>query len=231
MVSSPLSRLRSVIYPGVFLLLVSVGFWAVLGLNGFLQKSGDRGPEIAPLQLASVSESGVRVDLELEPTRSRWAWLSARFTPLEAGYHLYAKDLPRQGVGGLGRPTLLELALGSKLRALGTLVDNGVARAEVVVPDQPALAVYPAGPVTLLLPVELPVGQPGWVEDQVSVTYMACNPRGCLSPVLGKLIPIRVPVIMDDQDDLLQANLDPMPASVGQKSVQAALAESTHLIP
>jgi hypothetical protein len=31
------------------------------------------------------------------------------------------------------------------------------------------------------------------VEDVVSVTYMACNDTGCKPPVLGKIIPVRVP--------------------------------------
>lgn len=212
------SRLRSVVYMGVFLLMIGVVFWAVFGVNSVLEKSRDRDLGMPSLQLASISENGVRVDLELQPTRGGWAWLSARFTPLESEYHLYAKDLPRQDGTGIGQPTLLELALGSKLRAIGTLVDNRVAKVENLVPDQPALAVYPAGPVTLLLPVELPAGRPGWIDDQVSVTYMACSPHGCLSPVLSRLIPIRVPVIMDDQEGLLQASLNLPPFSEDRDS-------------
>lgn len=192
----------------VFLLMIGVVFWAVFGVTSVLEKSRNRGLEIPSLQLASISENGVRVDLELQPTRGGWAWLSARFTPLASGYHLYAKDLPRQKDYGIGQPTLLELALGSKLQAIGTLVDNRVAKVESLVPNQPALAVYPAGPVTLLLPVELPAGEPGWIDDRVSVTYMACSQHGCLSPVLSRIIPIRVPVIMDDQENLLQASLN-----------------------
>jgi len=216
---------------GFFLLMIGVVFWAVFGVNSVLEKSRDRDLDIPSLQLASISENGVRVDLELQPTHSGWAWLSARFTPLESEYHLYAKDLPRHDDSGIGQPTLLELALGSKLRAIGTLVDNRVAKVENLVPDQPALAVYPAGPVTLLLPVELPAGKPGWIEDRVSVTYMACSPHGCLSPVLGRLIPIRVPVIMDDQEDLMQVRFNLPPFSAGRGSSPIVRAAASVRIP
>jgi hypothetical protein len=52
--------------------------------------------------------------------------------------------------------------------------------------------VYPRGPVTLSLPVELPPGAE-WVEDELSVTYMACSSGQCKPPVVGKVIPIRIP--------------------------------------
>ena len=55
-----------------------------------------------------------------------------------------------------------------------------------------ALLVYPAGPVTLSLPVILPEGK-GWVQEQVSITYEACSDMTCLTPVIDKLVPVRVP--------------------------------------
>ena len=143
----------------------------------------------ARLDLASFEEKDVAVQIGLEIDAAGQAWLAATFTPLEAGYHLYAMDTPRQGVDGLGRPTLLELVPGSQLQAAGPLTAN--------LEPQPAegeegLFVYPVGPVTLRLPVTLPPGM-DWVDEQVSVTYMTCSGNSCSPPVQGRLVPIRVP--------------------------------------
>ena len=35
--------------------------------------------------------------------------IRARFTPDDPGFHLYSSELPREGVSGLGRPTLVEV--------------------------------------------------------------------------------------------------------------------------
>ena len=101
---------------------------------------------------------------------------------------MYSKDLPRDGVDGLGRPTLLELVPGSTLQSTGVLTES-VAAGET---DLGGLMVYPAGPVTLRLPVTLPPGDDP-VDEQVSVTYMACGNGSCYPPVIGKIIDIRVP--------------------------------------
>lgn len=142
----------------------------------------------SPLTLASFTESEVTVDITLEQDVSGQVYLAATFTP-EEGEHLYSKDIPRNGVNGLGRPTLLELAPESKLVATGVLTESVVA---VSVDDSPELMVYPEGPVTLRLPVTLPDGE-GWFDEQVSVTYMACADGQCCPPVVGKLVPVRVP--------------------------------------
>jgi hypothetical protein len=150
--------------------------------------SGQRLGPASPYPLASFSENKVTVEIALEIDESGQAWLSARFTP-EEGYHLYSKDIPPGGVDGLGRPTLLELIPGSRLESAGTLSES-VGAVQDEGPD--GLLVYPAGPVTLRLPVILPEGT-GWFDEQVSVTYMACAEGVCLPPVTGKLVPVRVP--------------------------------------
>jgi hypothetical protein len=140
------------------------------------------------IPLASFTENKVTVEIALEIDDSGQAWLSARFTP-EAGYHLYSKDIPSGGVEGLGRPTLLELVPGSRLESAGVLSESVGA----VQDEGPAgLLVYPAGPVTLRLPVILLEGT-GWFDEQVSVTYMACAEGVCLPPVEGRLVQVRVP--------------------------------------
>jgi hypothetical protein len=142
-----------------------------------------------PLPLAAFTENYVTVNISFEMDVSGQAWLSAAFVPTEPQYYLYSKDLPRKGVNGMGRPTLLELVPGSRLRAMGPLSES----VPVEQGKGPAgLLHYPPGPVVLRLPVGVPEGK-GWFDDQVSVTYMACNGRICRLPLEGKWIPIRVP--------------------------------------
>jgi hypothetical protein len=146
------------------------------------------GQTTSPLRLAAMSEGRVRVEVSLEWDGEGNAWLAATYTP-EEGYHLYSKDLPQDGVEGLGRPTLLELPPGSKMLPAGAL-DESVPAAPLE--DNPELAVYPAGAVTLRLPVSLPEGN-GWYDEQVRVTYMACREGTCVAPVIGRLLDVRVP--------------------------------------
>ena len=141
-----------------------------------------------PYPLASLTENRVTVEIALTLDDGGQAWLEATFTP-EEGYHLYSKDIPPGGVDGLGRPTLLELVPGSRLESTGDLGESVGAYQE----DGPeGLLVYPEGAVILRLPVTLPQG-PGWFDEQVSVTFMACHTGTCCPPVAGRLIPVRVP--------------------------------------
>ncbi len=151
------------------------------------RSSVDPGPA-SSYPLASFTENKVTVEIVLELDDSGQAWLAATFMP-EEGYHLYSKDIPRSGVDGLGRPTLLELVPASRLESIGALSESVGAQQDE---GPEGLLVYPAGPVTLRLPVVLPEGS-GWFDEQVSVTYMACSEGVCSPPVAGKLVPVRVP--------------------------------------
>ena len=141
------------------------------------------------LPLASFTENSVDVSIALTRDAQGILFLTATFAP-PPDCHLYGKDLPRTGVDGLGRPTLLELAANSKMQALGALIESVPAVAEDF--ELATLPVYPIGPVTLSLPVALPAGNE-WVEDEVSVTFMACTENACKPPVVGKIVQIRVP--------------------------------------
>lgn len=148
-------------------------------------------PDLKPasaFSLASFTENKVTVEIFLETGVDDQVWLSATFTP-EAGYHLYSKDIPRGGVDGVGRPTLLELVPGSRLEPAGALTESVPARQD---DGLEGLLTYPVGPVTLRLPVILPEGG-GWFDEQVSVSFMACRDGRCSPPVVGKLVPVRVP--------------------------------------
>lgn len=145
--------------------------------------------DASAIRLTSFSENYVTVDIRLKVDDDTGSILSATFTP-PAGYHLYSKDIPLEGLNGLGRPTLLELPSDSQLAVRGELIES----VEAQVPDfEPhELLVYPAGPVTLSLEVRLPSGHDAF-DDLVIVTYMACSDQLCKPPLVGKIVPIRVP--------------------------------------
>ena len=76
------------------------------------------------LQLATSAENKVEVTIALTRDESGQFILSATFTPQLLNMHLYSKEIPRNGVDGVGRPTLLELAEGSALKANGELTES-----------------------------------------------------------------------------------------------------------
>ena len=143
------------------------------------------------LLLASYTDPNNKVSVSIKLTHPKETsfFLEATFIP-PSGYHLYSKDLPRTGINGQGRPTLLELPSNSRMKSIGTLTESVGSDMVGDEPDGPL--VYPAGPVTLTLPIKLPLNS-GWVNDQISLTYMACTALSCKVPTMAKLIPVRVP--------------------------------------
>jgi thiol-disulfide isomerase/thioredoxin len=141
--------------------------------------------------LATVTEHGVQVDLALDRDSTGRVWLSATFAPTEHDAHLYSKDLPADGINGLGRPTLLALVAPSALSATGTAVANRPVELDRIDVLNLTMPVYPAGPVTLRIPVDLPPAGAA-TRAVVSISYMACGPNGCLPPVEDKRVPIDV---------------------------------------
>ncbi len=141
------------------------------------------------LLLQTFTKNNVTVSIYLGTTQDGDDAVIASFTPPE-GSHLYSKDIPRNGVDGLGRPTLLELTQNSRMKVAGGLIESAPAQ----IPDfEPkGLLVYPAGIVTLTLPVTLPTGS-DWVNDEISVTFMACSDSGCKPPVENEVISVRIP--------------------------------------
>ena len=139
--------------------------------------------------LASFTENYVDVSIHVDENSDEAYSLATTFTPPK-GYHLYSKDIPLEGVKGLGRPTLLEFTGNDQIKILGKLTES----VEAVKPDfEPReLLVYPSGTVTLSLPIELPHGI-DWFDGTVKVTYMACSATECKSPVMGKTISVRIP--------------------------------------
>jgi len=136
--------------------------------------------------LASFTERFVKVDLGLECGASGKASLAAHFTPTRPGFHLYAKELPRDGISGIGRPTLLELLPSEAVRSAGPLAAD---RQTTLLTSEVlglAFPIYPAGPVTLRQPVRL--SSRGATTAELSVTYMACSTSTCLPPAIDRRV-------------------------------------------
>ena len=121
---------------------------------------------------------------------------------------------PGAGKGTQGKilgtiPNFFHCACGDVFRSLkpdssvGQIFLDYSSRGQLV-PDQPTVdlhvaalestfPVYPAGAVTLRLPVTLTARDSA--TAQLSVTYMACSERTCLAPVIDKRIAVRIPVV------------------------------------
>ena len=143
-----------------------------------------------PLQLATSTQNNVEVVITLERGDDDQDILSATFTPQSPSLHLYSKDIPKTGVDGLGRPTLLELSENSPMQAVSELTESALPQKPATPPLE--LLIYPAGPITLSLLILLPDGN-SWTNDEVFVTYMACDEMGCRPPVQNKSIAIKIP--------------------------------------
>lgn len=118
--------------------------------------------------------------------------LSGTFTPTREQFYLYSKDLPKDGLNGLGRPTLLEVVKSDSIKVTGPLEANQpVQNVRVDILDL-SFPVYPVGPVTLSLPFEF-TGKDSSASLEVNITYMACSDRTCLPPVIDKHLSITVP--------------------------------------
>jgi hypothetical protein len=141
------------------------------------------------VSLAAFTANDVYVSIQLEGDQNMVPLLSATFIPPD-GYHLYSKDVPRKGTNGLGRPTLLELMAGSRMKAISELMESVAPQVPSFEPKE--LLVYPSGEVTLSMEVELPPGDE-WLDDSVSVTYMACSDQLCKPPVVAKIVAVRIP--------------------------------------
>jgi len=158
---------------------------AALGVGLLLNRTSS--PSFTVQQsLAKFTEKGVSVEIVVEQDQAGQTWLAGTFTPTKPKFHLYSKDLPRTGISGVGRPTLLEVIAPADLRPIGSL------QADQPVQDlyfdilQQSFPVYPDGAVT----VRLPLGKPerSTIPIELAITYMACSDTTCLAPVENKRI-------------------------------------------
>ncbi len=158
----------------------------------------------APLHAAQPSATteafAVTATVRLVDRDGPRAVLAARFVPEPNPghpWHLYSMDLPVDGIDGIGRPTRLDLPDASPLAATGELTADAEPQKLVQEGFDRPFPVYPAGPLTLRLPVRLPAGDGAPVTVTVLVTYMACNDRTCNVPVEREPVRLQVPTHPD----------------------------------
>jgi hypothetical protein len=138
-----------------------------------------------------LEESGVRV--EVSYVGDDRGEIVAIFRPLQDGFHLYGPDLPRDGIDGAGRPTLLELSAVSGWSPAGELQSEPATTLQSLPSFDRPFPTFPDGPATLRLPVELVDATQQNGDLVVQVTYMACSSSGlCLAPVIER--EIKVPI-------------------------------------
>jgi hypothetical protein len=185
-----LSRHRRVVVTA--LLVVSI----VGGGYGLLRQRNQAAVQPAAVRpwrpLASFTENGVMVAIALENDPSGQAWLVGTFTPVQEHFHLYSKDLPKEGIHGQGRPTLLEIAASSRVKPIGSLVADQPTVSHFVRAIEQSVQIYTDGPVTLRLPIALSKSDAA-VPTELSVTYMSCSEQTCLVPVIDKRVSVVLP--------------------------------------
>jgi thiol-disulfide isomerase/thioredoxin len=144
------------------------------------------GPKQKLQELATFTERGVRVQLTLERDSAGRSWLAGAFTPLDAETHLYAQEMPADGVDGVGRPTRVHI-VGGNLKATGPAVANRPVQSDTIELLKQTYPIYPPGAVTVRVPVARVKGDTS-SRTEVSITYMGCGPKGCLPPVIDKRV-------------------------------------------
>ncbi len=158
--------------------------WLVLIL--FLTSCGaeiatPQAPYVVLEVLQTVDSQNAQVELRLERDSTNQMILAATYQPKEPHLHFYSKDLPRNGVDGLGRPTLLELSQAGQLRSIGPIIADAIAAPDPTIQTAKPLLIYPAGPVTLRMPVEIDAQKP---NQQILLSFMLCSSKGyCTSSV------------------------------------------------
>lgn len=138
--------------------------------------------------ISEIEDSGVKVTFTLSKGEDGERWLQANFAPIEEGYHVYSKDLPEDGIDGIGRPTLLELSKHEAISNVGKLTADKKVRKLSSPLNADGFPVYPDGPVTLTLPFSLKAESNAMVEIEAKITYMACTKTSCKAPVEGKSV-------------------------------------------
>ncbi|MFK8025201.1 MAG: thioredoxin family protein [Ilumatobacter sp.] len=136
--------------------------------------------------VAEHSEHQVTTTIELVETSADGLALTATFAPDGERMHVYDTELPTLGIDGFGRPTRFAVVSGALVATGPAVADVEPIMLSVPATDSP-IPVYPDGPVTLTLPVE--VQRDGAARDgndrvdvEISISYMACTSDGGCSP-------------------------------------------------
>lgn len=145
--------------------------------------------QLAHFPADSIRSGKVALTLYLANRSGPEATLQVRFEPVGAGaQHLYSMDLPKGGVDGVGRPTLIETTARSLFRLLGSpTADKALMKRDTPLPY------FEAGPVLLRVPIQLPRGNGAVVTTELQVTYMSCTETACNRPVTDRVLKIHLP--------------------------------------
>ncbi len=156
--------------------------------------------------LATFEKNSVEVVITIEPgAKPGTATLVGLFTPKpkQDPLHLYSIDLK----GPEGVATALVVRPGQTIEAAGALTADQMAT------DHDGLSIYPDGPVTVRLPITVPLTADGAaVETTVLVSYMACSAKFCLNPVIKTPVKVMIPT---SKSAASTATTVPVPASAG----------------
>ena len=134
------------------------------------------------------SQGRVKVETSSAWSEEETLIVRATFSP-EEGYHLYSSALPRSGIDGLGRPTLVEVKQSDEFAQVGPLISDKETKE---LPSDPRFQVFPAGPVTLFLPIHFSARPQVERTVALTLTYMACSEQTCYRPIERVPIEIRV---------------------------------------
>ena len=132
-----------------------------------------------------------RLAIAARTTGEDHAEIAVTFTPTVESGHFYGTSMPRGGIDGAGRPTLVEL-VGADWSADGPVVESATARDQVLPGFSAPFQLYPDGPVTLRLPIRrVAAGSVGPVR--VALTFMVCTTSGvCFPPVERAVVDVLI---------------------------------------
>lgn len=136
-----------------------------------------------PQPILTFTKNHVTVVVERSEVSAKRITVTATFTPQD-GFHLYSTELPKDGIGGVGRPTRFELlATDSHIKLEPGMRVHPPLAQKAAFSKTVELSVFPAGPVHLTRNVNIEqTGLPTTVLAQFS--YMSCHETlGCTIPV------------------------------------------------
>lgn len=190
--------MRKIIFAAILFFVAIAGYGLFRYLNtpviSQTAVSQSQIPEPRAQQLATITQNDVTVSIAFERDSANDPWLVGTFTPTRAHFHLYSKDIPKNGVNGIGigRPTLVEIASTGPVKPAGELRTD--ARIEYLFSHavEQDVPIYHEGTVVLRLPIRYPKGASA-LPTELSVTYMACSDTTCLTPVIDKHVSVVIP--------------------------------------
>ncbi len=149
-------------------------------------------PKAKVASLHEFTENGARVEVLLEKDSDGQHWMAAVFSPLEKDSYVYGKDIPPDGVDGLGRPIRFAITSTIGAQPAGPAVADRVVQEKKAESLNLVIPSYPYGPVTLRFPITLPAASAS-TRTEIVIGYMVCGETtGCQAPV-EKRITVEVP--------------------------------------